>query len=49
MSSQIPSLTPAEMRACAFEEARCYAENNAIPELTRFNIYMTEDDIRQMA
>ena len=35
--------------ACAFEEARCYAENNAIPELTRFNIYMTEDDIRQMA
>ena len=35
--------------ACAFEEARCYTENNAIPELTRFNIYMTEDDIRQMA
>ena len=35
--------------ACAFEDARCYAENNAIPELTRFNIYMTEDDIRQMA
>lgn len=35
--------------ACAFEEARCYAENNAVPELARFNIYMTEDDIRQMA
>lgn len=35
--------------ARAFEEARRCAENNAIPELARFNIYMTEDDIRQMA
>ena len=35
--------------ACAFEEARCYAENNAIPEFARFNIYMTEDDIRPTA
>lgn len=33
----------------AFEEARKYAENNAIRELARFNIFMTEDDIRLRA
>lgn len=31
--------------ACTFEAARSYAENNAIPELARFSLYMTENDI----
>ncbi len=30
----------------AFQRARTEAENNAIPELGRFGIYMTEEDIR---
>ena len=29
----------------ALEEAKVYAENHAIPELARFNIYMTKEDI----
>lgn len=33
----------------AFQRARTEAENNAIPELGRFGIYMTEEDIRHPA
>ena len=33
----------------AFQRARNEAENNAIPELGRFGIYMTEEDIRHPA
>ena len=34
---------------CAFQRARTEAENNAIPELGRYGIYMTEEDIRHPA
>ena len=33
----------------AFQRARTEAENNAIPELGRYGIYMTEEDIRHPA
>ena len=33
----------------AFQHARTEAENNAIPELGRYGIYMTEEDIRHPA
>ena len=33
----------------AFQRARTKAENNAIPELGRYGIYMTEEDIRHPA
>lgn len=31
----------------AFEQAKAHAEGHAIPELSRFHIFMTEDDIRR--
>lgn len=33
----------------AFQRARSEAENSAIPELGRYGIYMTEEDIRHPA
>lgn len=31
----------------AFEQAKAHAESHAIPELSRFHIFMTEEDIRR--
>ncbi|MGN0746355.1 MAG: helix-turn-helix domain-containing protein [Aristaeellaceae bacterium] len=42
------SLDTLEKDDCgSFEQAKAWAENHAIPELARFNIFLTEDDLRR--